>query len=712
MTDPAAATCDHCQLSLGVWPYHRNVDGSDHRFCCYGCFIGWQVARGGGEESAAAGLLIRLGVGAFLAMNIMLFSLMLYSGGADAAQPWIRETAHYVLWVFATPAMVILGGPFFAEAARNMREGHLGAASLISIGTGAAYLFSVVVTLQGGERVYFDTATMVLGLFILGRYLEANGRARAMRNLAPMLLPKNAAATVVSDGITSTRPLSEIRTGDLMEVQPGDRIPVDGMVVDGAGFVDESWLTGESRPVEKARDDNVFAGTINLDGVITISAMTDGLESRWAAICASLHEALKRPAAVQSVTDRVAVWFVPVVLIVALLTIWFWTSRVPVDQALMNGLAVLVVACPCALGLAAPLASALSLEKLLHAGCVVRSSETVFALADIKHIAFDKTGTLTLGIARVVDVVAARGTPGDVLWKAASLESGSRHPLGRGIYDAAVQQDLELAPSFSVRAVPGRGIRGFVCEEFAAAGTARWFSEMGWPVPDPLTERLRSAEKDGLTAVCVAWGDAVRGTIILDDKVSDTAAEVVGTLAGLNVGTSIESGDGPGPVGRVAGTCGIADWRADLLPEQKADRVAEWKTSAGSVAMVGDGINDGPALLAADVGISVGNGVELATETADAVLPGNGLSSLPTILRLARHTKRVVRQNITWALSYNAVAIGLAATGYLQPVIAAALMAGSSFLVIANSMRIAQSETHEAGHRMEEPANAREYQPS
>jgi len=281
---------------------------------------------------------------------------------------------------------------------------------------------------------------MVLGLFTLGRYLEANGRARAMRNLEPMMSPQMTEVTLVEHGCERRRSLKRVNAGDLVRFQPGERISVDGIVVDGAGFADESWLSGESRPMEKIVGDTLLAGSINLDGIITVKALADGLDTRWVRICASLRKSLLEPTAIQTVTDRVAAYFIPGVLVVSLLTVWFWTTVGSTEQALMHGLAVLVVACPCALGLAAPLATAMALERLASVGCLLRSGDSCYRLAAVSRLALDKTGTLTFGQAEVTGILAQGISKETLMVYAAALESGSFHPLARGIVSITEQQ--------------------------------------------------------------------------------------------------------------------------------------------------------------------------------------------------------------------------------------------------------------------------------
>lgn len=695
--DARGTACDHCGLALGPWPHERDVDGIDRRYCCYGCFIGWQVARGGGEDAVAVGLLLRLGVGGFLAMNIMLFSLAIYSRDLGVSDPAVRQAFHYVLWVFATPVMVLLGGPFFIEAVRDTLRGRLNASILITIGAFAAYFYSVIATLNGDDRVYFDTTTMVLGLFTLGRFLEANGRARAMRNLAPMLSPLRAQVTVLKGDTEETVPLSQVQIGDFVRVQPGDRISVDGVIVDGEGFVDETWLTGEGRSIEKAANSPVQAGTINLDGMLIVRATANGLATQWAGICVTLHDALARPTIIQTVTDRFAAWFVPAVLFTSFLTVWYWSAQGPVDVALMHGLAVLVVSCPCALGLAAPLATALALEKLASGTCLVRSGDALFRLGVVRAIAFDKTGTMTMGKVQVAEIFASGATPDEILRRAAAIETGSRHPVAKGIAGRAADQGLPVAKADRIRTIPGRGITGEVDGQAILVGTRRMFVEMGWQVPDELRNRLNGQEDAGLSGVYVGWDNRIYGLVLLKDQIRTETPSTVRSLQKMGVDLVVLSGDRPGSVSSIANECGIESWRSELMPDQKAEFVFGLRRPGGSVVMVGDGINDGLALQAADVGIAVGHGVDLARESADAVLSEAGLSKLPEIIRFANRVRRLVLGNLAWALAYNAIAIALAVTGNLLPVFAAALMAGSSFVVIANSLRLSNDDISGTG---------------
>ncbi len=682
------ALCAHCGLPAGPWPTQREIEGASLTFCCYGCFLAQQINRGGGEETAAAGLLIRLGVSAFLAMNIMLFSLALYSGGIDGSEPGVRQIFHVVLWALATPVMIILGWPFARETIAELRHRRLSAAALVVLGAGAAYGYSVLSTLNGDEKVYFDTATMVLVLFTVGRFLEATGRARAVRNLTPLLHPLTQEVLVVEEGRDHRRSVSDIVAGSEIRILPGERIPADGIVAGGEGQVNTAWLTGESDPADVGPGSPVLAGTINLDGVLLVRCTGDVMATRWMAICTTIREALARQPRVQGITDACARVFVPLVILVAAATVAVFAVTLPFNEAMLRGLAVLVVACPCALGLAAPLSTAISLDLLAREGCIVRGGDILHTMAGVDVLAFDKTGTLTSGTARVVDISVDGASPEQVLAWSAALERHSHHPFAGGVIERATECNAPVLKTTGVRAIAAAGMVGTVAGDSVSIGRRSWFEEGGWTIPKALHDAADRQEGLHRSVVYVGRGRRVHGALAFDEMIRREARQTVDALNVMGVEPLMLSGDLAGATGLVANAVGIRHWRAALSPEQKSQAIAEQKAKGARVAMVGDGINDGPALAEADIGISVGSGIELARETAHVVLPGGGLEHLPRVLRVARVLRRTVKVNLVWAFSYNGVAMALAAGGLLQPILAASLMAGSSFIVIANSLRI------------------------
>ena len=682
------ALCSHCLLPIRGRGHQRPVQGEAHHFCCYGCCLAFQVAHGEGEESEAAWLLIRLGIGAFLAMNIMLFSLLLYSDTFEQADAGVRQVVHLVLWALATPALLILGWPLFQETWRAAAAGCLTAATLISLGTGMAYAYSTLAVVMGGSEVYFDTATMLLVLFTLGRYLEASGRARAMRDLTPMLAPERQGVTVVDGGAERRLLARDVTAGTLVLVRPGERIAVDGVVVDGSSQVDEAVITGESRPVAKTPGAAVLAGSINHDGALLLRSTGPGTATRWAQIARSVRQALAQPSKTQRLADRIAGAFIPIVLLLAGLTVLFWARSEPFEAALLTGLAVLVVACPCGLGLAGALATSLGIGQLARRGCLVRGGQILEMLAGVRVVAFDKTGTLTSGTAQVTEI-ETDGTPADeVLRVAAGLERSSEHPLARAVIAAAREQGIAPALAGPARAEPGRGILGDVEGEPVAVGSAAWLADLGWPVPVELAGRARTFEAAGATLILVGRAGRVRGVLALSDRPLPEARTAVQALRRLGLHTALLTGDRAEPADRIAAEVGLDCCEAGLSPDEKRACLEKWRGRGGRVAMVGDGLNDGPVLAAADVGIAVGSATDLARETADIVLPQGGLRLLPWAIGLSWAVRRTILTNLLWAFGYNSIGLGLAVSGHLQPVLAAVLMAGSSLLVVLNSLRL------------------------
>jgi Cu2+-exporting ATPase len=688
----AAATtstlCNHCLLPIRGRGHDRQVQGEDHRFCCYGCCLAFQVARGEGEESEAAWLLIRLGIGAFLAMNIMLFSLLLYSGTFEQADAEVRQVVHLVLWVLATPALLILGWPLFQEAWRAAADRCLTSATLISLGAGMAYAYSALAVVMGSAEVYFDTATMLLVLFTLGRYLEASGRARAMRDLAPMLAPEREGVTVVEGGAEVRLLAREVTTDTLVLVRPGERIAVDGVVVEGSSHVDETVITGESRPVAKTPGSAALAGSINHEGALLIRGTAAGTATRWAQIARSVRQALAQPSDAQRLADRIAGAFVPAVLVLAGLTVFFWARWTSFDDALLAGLAVLVVACPCGLGLAGALATTLGIGRLARQGCLVRGGQVLETLAGVRVVALDKTGTLTCGTTHVT-AIATDGTPADeVLRVAAGLERSSEHPLARAVIAAARERGIGPALTRPARVVPGHGIFGHGEGHSVAVGSGVWFVELGWPVPVELMRSVYRFEAAEGSLIYVGWAGRVRGVLALGDRPLPEARTAVQALRRLGLHTVLLTGDRAEAADRIAAEVGVDGCEPGLSPEGKRASLKRWRGRHGQVAMVGDGLNDGPVLAAADVGIAVGSATDLARETADIVLPQGELRLLPWVIELSWAVRRTILTNLLWAFGYNSIGLGLAVSGYLQPVLAAVLMAGSSLLVVLNSLRL------------------------
>lgn len=677
----AATTCVHCLLPIGRLGQEREVNGEAQAFCCYGCCLAYQIHHGEREEPEAARLLIRLGVGAFLAMNIMLFSLLLYSRTFSPGD-WEERLIHWLLWILTTPLLLVLGGPFLAGAWSAARSCRLGADTLVSIGVLAAYGYSTYQVWTGSEGVYFDTVTMVLVLFTLGRYLEARGRVQAARSLAPMLAAERAEVRVVSDGTDTIVAAREIQTGAVVRILPGERIAVDAVVVEGRSECNEAILTGRLEVQLKVPGVRVHAGSINGAGQLLVRATAAGNATRWVQISRLVRDALARKSLLGNTMDQLAAAFIPVVLLVAAGTLWFWSGRAPFEQALLTGLAVLVVACPCSLGLAAPLATTLGIGLAAQRGILLRSGGVLEKLARIRSIAFDKTGTLTQGRPQILQISTHGATEQEMLDYAVALANASEHSLAKAIARAGRNQGSGAGAASAVRAKPGAGISGRVHDRFAAMGSAAFLRGLGWQVPAGWP-----SSPPGCTLVYVGWEDKVHGLIALADRLLPEATELMAKLRQRDVPVLLLSGDREAAVAQTATMLGIPFWHAELMPEGKIDALRDWSKWHGPTAMVGDGLNDGPVLAAATVGIAVGDATDLARESADVVLPERALENLPWLFDLAVQVRRTIRANLAWALSYNLVALTLAASGMLQPVIAAALMAGSSLLVVVRSLQ-------------------------
>jgi Cu2+-exporting ATPase len=546
---------------------------------------------------------------------------------------------------------------------------------------------------------------MVLVLFTFGRYLEAIGRVRAARSLAPMLAAERSWATVVADGHDSKQPVLAIVPGTVVRVRPGERVPVDGVVIEGRSQCDEAVLTGQSEACAKLPGATVCAGSVNGTGQLLIRTTLAGAATRWGQISRLVRKALGQKGFAGEVVDRAAAIFVPAVVTLAAATVLYWSGQGPLDQALMAGLAVLVVACPCALGLAAPLATAVGLGLAARRGVLIRGGGVLERLARVKAAAFDKTGTLTTGQMHLVDVVTAGAREAELLRRAAGLAQGSEHPIARGILAAGRAQGLTPAASSNLQAHPGEGVVGDVAGVRTAMGSSAFMAAQGWSWSSGLADQAKG-HTGGLSLVYLGWGGRVQGLLGFADAPLAEAPAIVAALGGLGLATCLLSGDTQRAAARTAEAVGIENWRAELSPAGKVDALRAWSRRHGLVAMVGDGLNDGPVLAAAAVGIAVGGATDMARETADITLPEGALGRLPWLVQLARRVRRTIITNIAWALGYNVAALSLAAAGLLQPVIAAVLMAGSSLLVVINSLNAGREPDHHTAAVVEDAAGA------
>ncbi|MGH7895734.1 MAG: heavy metal translocating P-type ATPase [Candidatus Binatia bacterium] len=682
-----AGACAHCGLPLGRRPLAATVDGTRASYCCFGCVLAQQVTRARGDDGRAAAVLVRLGLAVFFAMNVMMVTLPTYVPAVYGGEGATTDGPLFVLlrWLamaFAAPVLVLLGGPVLAAAWQAARRGVVNADALVVLGTAAAYALSVVNTLAGRPAVYYDTAVMLLVLVTLGRYLDARARAEAGARVRSTLAGQPARARREHDGRVDDVAPSVLVPGDVVLVAPGDAVPTDGVVLSGSGGVNEAAVTGEAAPVAKGPGDRVAGGTCSVDGTFRVRVRVPAAESATARIRALVDTALRDRTRAERIADRAAAVLVPVVLTVATGAGLCWGRVDGADRGVLVALAVLVVACPCGLGLATPLAIWTGLVAAAQRGVVVRSASVLERVAGVRRMLFDKTGTLTTTVPRVAHVDAlGDASPDEVLAVAASLEVGIVHPVARGIVAAAQARGVACAAATALAVVPGRGVRGVIGRRTVVVGGPAWVGELATGI-----ERL--PRRPG-TAVAVARDGRVVGGLWLEEALALGASAAIAELRGLGLSVGLLSGDVRATVlGRDFAPGEVA---IGLRPEDKVARVRAARRH-DTVAMVGDGFNDAPALAAADVGIAVGDATDLTRVTADVVVVHGGVGQVPWLVRHARLVVRVARQNLAWAFGYNALAVGLAATGRLSPLVAALAMLASSLAVVANARRLRAPE--------------------
>ena len=651
------------------------------------------------RKAEARDLLVRFGTAGFLSSQLMIYSVALYAGYFQGIDAGTRRLLEFIALGLTLPVFLYSGAPFLRGAAAGLRRRRLDMDALVVLGSGAALLYSVYQMAVGGE-VYFDTAAMIVTLVLLGRYLEAAAKGRAsdavMRLAA--LLPREARLVERGEGGREERrtlPVASLQRGDRVEVVPGERIPLDGRVVSGASEVDESLVTGESRPVPKAEGAAVIGGTVNLHGTLVLEVMRVGRETVLSGIVRAVEEAQAHRPRIETVAQRVVGWFVPAVLLVAAATVGGHLARgTPVHQSLMIGISVMVIACPCALGLATPLAVLLAATSASARGVLLRGGEVVEEASRLTDVVLDKTGTLTRGRPALREVLAIdpEVSRDECVVLAAAVERRSEHSLGKAVVEAARGIERAGEPAVSgFRAVPGKGVLAEVDGRPVAIGNRALLRQAG-VAPSAEGERLAArVEAEGDTAVHLALGGRLLAVLAVSDIVRDEAAAAVAELEELGLSLSVVSGDNPITTGSVAGRLGIARAVAEAPPVAKKDLVARMQAEGKRVMMVGDGINDAPVLAQSTVGVAMARGTDITMESAGAVLLRDDLRLVPGLVRLSRRAYRIIRQNVFWAFFYNVVAVPMAVAGLLHPIVAAGAMAASSLFVVGNSLRVGRA---------------------
>ena len=645
------------------------------------------------EESATQAAWLRRVLVAW-PLGLVVFWLSMF----EMHEPWARWGA----FALTVPIQFWAAWPFLQQAAVRARILQANMDTLIALGTLAAFFFSAYQVAFTHEHTdhYFDSAALIIAFLLLGRYLEARAKGRASRAIRALLELGAKEATVLVAGEERRVPIGAVRVGDLVRVRPGEKVPVDGEVVDGASAVDESMLTGESVPVDKAAGDTVAGATINVNGVLTVRATAVGADTALAQIVRLVEEAQGTQAPVQRLADRVAAVFVPAILALALLTLAVWALAGHGGKGLVAAVAVLIIACPCALGLATPTALMVGTGRGASLGILIKGGDVLERSKQVDTVVFDKTGTLTTGRMSLTDVVAGPGAPeGDVLSRAAAVEDASEHPVGRAIVEGARGDDLPVPRATDFTAVPGHGVRASVDGTVVHVGRHRLLEESGLHVPEKLERAVERLEGRGRTAVLVGWDGSARGVLGVADTLKEGARAAVAELRGMGIEVAMITGDNRRTAAAIAHQVGIEQVLAEVLPADKVGEVRRLQEQGRVVAMVGDGINDAPALVQADLGLAIGTGTDVAIESSDITLLSSDLDGVATAVRLSRRTFRTILQNLGWAFGYNVAAVPLAMAGKLNPIIAGAAMAFSSVSVVTNSLRLYRFRRNERSTR-------------
>ncbi len=650
----------------------------------------------------------RLWFGAICALPV--FALAMGHLFPGAPHWFMGAASRWTQFALTTPVVLWAGWPFFVRGARSLRTGHFNMFTLIALGVGAAYAYSAVAMLapgafpealkmDGGVGIYFEAAAVIVVLVIVGQVLELRARARtgsairALLNLAP------ATAQLVDEKGEREVPLDQVTAGAILRVRPGEKVPVDGAVTEGQSSVDESMLTGEPIPVAKGAGDAVTGGTINGTGAFLMRAEHVGSETMLARIVQMVAEAQRSRAPIQALADRVAGWFVPTVLGAAVITfaLWMWLGPEPrLAHALVNSVAVLIIACPCALGLATPMSIMVGIGRGAQNGVLVKNAEALERMEKVTTLVVDKTGTLTEGHPKLTSLVAAEGfTDEELLRAVAAVESSSEHPLAAAIVAAAKERQLTIEPARDFQSITGGGVVAKVGEREVAVGSAAFLTQRAVVGVAELEEKAAALQNEGHTVIFAAIAGRAAGLIAVADPIKPSAAEAVRELHDLGLNIHMLTGDNARTAEVVAKQLGIDSVEAGASPESKIARIKALRAAGEEVAMAGDGVNDAPALAAANVGIAMGTGTDVAMQSAGITLLKGDLRGIARAIRLSRATLRNIRQNLVFAFLYNALGVPLAAGALypifgwlLSPMIAGAAMSLSSVSVITNALRL------------------------
>lgn len=594
--------------------------------------------------------------------------------------PWIQ-------FMLATPVQFYVGGHFYKDAYKALRGGSANMAVLVAMGTSAAYFYSLVLTLLGNRMgLYYEASAIIITLIVLGKLLEARAKGQTSEAIKKLMGLQAKTARVIRNGKAEDIPIEQVEVNDVIFVRAGEKIPVDGEVIEGNSTVDESMLTGESMPVDKGIGDTVVGATVNKHGSFQFRATKVGKDTALAQIIKLVEEAQGSKAPIQRLADKISGIFVPIVILIAIATFTITFFLVGLTPAIISAVAVLVIACPCALGLATPTAVMVGTGKGAENGVLIKGAEHLESAHRLTTVVLDKTGTITKGEPEVTDVIPLGDYSVDeILQLAATAERGSEHPLGEAIVNRAKEIQLELGETSQFQAIPGHGIEVNIWGKKIRIGNKKLMSKNNIAV-EAVLPQMESLESQGKTAMLMAVDDQLAGIIAVADTVKETSAKAITHLKEMGIEVIMITGDNQRTAQSIAQQVGVDRVLAEVLPEDKSSEVEKLKKEGKIVAMVGDGINDAPALVAANIGIAIGTGTDVAIEAADITLMRGDLMGIVDMIRLSKATMRKIRQNLFWAFAYNIILIPVAALGLLTPILAGAAMAFSSVSVVTNTL--------------------------
>jgi Cu+-exporting ATPase len=695
-------------------PMHPEIE-QDHPGTCPKCGMALEpktISTEPEDDSELRDMTRRFWVAAALAIPVLLLAMLPMMG--VPIHNWLSTTQfHWLQFALTTPVVIWAGWPLLVRGWQSIVTRHLNMFTLIFVGVSAAYLYSTAATLwpnsipeafreHGAAPVYFEAAAVIIALVLLGQVLELRARRRTGSAIRELLSLTPPTARLIQNGKDREIPLAHVHPGDRLKVLPGERVPVDGQIESGRSSVDESMLTGEAMPVVKQAGDKVIGGTLNQTGAFEMQAQHVGADTVLSQIVQLVGEAQRSRAPIQRVADVVASWFVPAVILVAIVTFVVWAIWSPVEPrlafALMNAVAVLIIACPCALGLATPMSIMVGIGRGAKAGVLIKNADVLQLMENVDTLLVDKTGTLTEGRPKLTECLPA--TPFSevrLLQLAASIEKNSEHPLGKAVVAAAIERDIELVDANEFESATGSGVVGTVANKRVYIGTSDYLQEQSVAIPSDFTERASELQRQGRTILFVTADTRFAGLLAVADPIKSSTPEAVKELRRLGMSIVMLTGDNERTAKAVASQLDIDQIEAGVKPQDKHEHVQARHNASHVVAMAGDGINDAPALAAADVGIAMGTGTDVAIESAGVVLLKGDIRGIVRAFHLSRKTMRNIRQNLFFAFIYNLVGVPIAAgilvplfgmSALLNPMIAAAAMSFSSVSVIANALRL------------------------